>query len=99
MSSGISRRMTSAFHGDASVISRFDLFARCRNEVLGVDADPDLLRVRSEVLICGLNRAAQALVTMSGYSPGRHELALVQAGRQAPRRPDSSPITVAPDDR
>ncbi|MEZ5376144.1 MAG: TetR/AcrR family transcriptional regulator [Acidimicrobiales bacterium] len=86
MSSGITQDDVSLFMGDASVISRFDLFARAVAEVLGVDADPDLLRVRSEVLICGLNGVAQALVTMSGY-PWADTSSLVRgvtAGATAP---------------
>ena len=67
MSGGITQDDVSSFMGDEELLGRFDLFRSCITEVLGEGAEPEDVRVRSEVLVCGLNGVAQALVTMSGY--------------------------------
>lgn len=67
MSGGITQADVSSFMGDETTMARFDVFRRCIVEALGEGAEPEDIRVRSEVLVCGLNGIAQGLVTMSGY--------------------------------
>ena len=47
-------------------------------DLLEPSATPDDIEVKAEVLVCGLNGIAQALITLSGY-PWADATALVQA--------------------
>jgi AcrR family transcriptional regulator len=67
MSGGITQADVSSFMGDEVLMARFDVFRSCIAEALGERAEHEEIRVRSEVLVCGLNGIAQGLVTMSGY--------------------------------
>ncbi|MCB0995508.1 MAG: TetR/AcrR family transcriptional regulator [Acidimicrobiales bacterium] len=78
MSGGITQEDVSRFMGDEAVLTRFDLFRSCIADLLAPSATPDDIEVKAEVLVCGLNGIAQALITLSGY-PWADATALVQA--------------------
>jgi AcrR family transcriptional regulator len=67
MSGGITQADVGSFMGDPVVMSRFDVFRSCIADALGEGAEHEDVRVRTEVLVCGLNGIAQGLVTMSTY--------------------------------
>ncbi|MEZ5218394.1 MAG: hypothetical protein R2715_17850 [Ilumatobacteraceae bacterium] len=64
---GVTQDDVTGFLDDHALIGGFDLFRQCLAEAVGDGVTPDEIRVRSEVLVCGLNGIAQGLVTMSGY--------------------------------
>lgn len=67
MSGGITQDDVSAFMGEGALLARFELFRECIRGATDACIPDEALRVRGEVLVCGLNGVAQALVTMSGY--------------------------------
>lgn len=67
MSGGISQDDVSLFMADEKLLARFDLLRSCIADTFCEKPSPEELRVRGEVLLCGLNGVAQALITMSGY--------------------------------
>lgn len=67
MSRGLSRTDVEGFVATGMPRARFELFVRCLAAALGEAAGLELLRQRSEVLICTLNGICQALITISGH--------------------------------
>lgn len=67
MSGGITRVNVAHYVADQVPQDRFELFTRCLAQAEGSPLDQHSLRLRVEVLVCGLNGIVQAHMTMSGY--------------------------------
>jgi AcrR family transcriptional regulator len=88
MSRGISKADVEGYVATSVPRARFDLFARCLADVLGAWAPEELVRTRSEVLICSLNGICQALITISGHAWAPPP-SLVRVAVQVVVQPDS----------
>jgi len=68
MSKGIRQADVRSFVEDPTTLTRFDLFRKCLAESLGDSVSPEVLRIKSELLLCILNGTVHNLITISSYS-------------------------------
>ncbi len=80
MSGGISQADVTGFVSDSATLARFDLLRDSLQAALGTP-EPEVLRVKSELLLCMLNGIAHNLITIPGYDWSAPEALVEQAVR------------------
>lgn len=67
MSGGVSQADVSGFVSDGQTMARFDLLRAILQAALAESLDPEILRLKADLLACTLNGIAHNLITIGGY--------------------------------